>query len=680
MSGGLANKLLVPVPVLLIICLALAWFFVPQSMLELVRANSVQSAVQTVNQFKTVRAYYTENVIKKVVANGGVRPSVNHGREADGIPPPATFLLDLSTLLEDRDTKIGLYSGFPFAGRRDRVLDDFQQEAWAALSANPDAVFSKQQSIDGQTVVRVAIADRMTAEACVSCHNRHPNSPKTDWKLDDVRGVLEVVSNITAPVAAARALSNQILLYGGLVALVVIAVSIYFSRYITGALTGAIAAMGQLAEEGADSTVEIGGLTRRDEFGAMARSLRIFKDNAIEKDRLERARADERAAREAERAAVEEHNRRLQRDIDATVQAAANGDFSGRMDSSIYHGSMKDVCDGLNQLLDTVDSGVSETVEVLAGMARGDLTRRMTGHYQGSFLRLKNDANTMAEQIASIAERIAEVGSAVDQSTFEITAGVGDLSTRTEHQAASLEENTASMEELSATVKQNADNAQEANRVAVEARLAAANGGEVVHEAVQAMSRIEGSSRRITDIVGLIEEIAFQTNLLALNAAVEAARAGDAGKGFAVVANEVRGLAQRSADASKDIKDLISKSDDQVREGVELVNKAGASLGDILNSVKKVADFVSEIATASQEQSGGIDQVSRAINSMEAMTQQNGALVEETTAALQSAQAQVGDLREAVGFFRTGREAMPSADADETGDNGVYERQTAVRP
>jgi methyl-accepting chemotaxis protein len=241
---------------------------------------------------------------------------------------------------------------------------------------------------------------------------------------------------------------------------------------------------------------------------------------------------------------------------------------------------------------------------------------------------------------------------------------VNDLSVRTEHQASSLEETSASMEELATTVRQNADNAQAANQLAAAARDAAQNGGAIAERAIAAMGRIEGGSRQIGEIVGLIQDIAFQTNLLALNAAVEAARAGEAGKGFAVVANEVRALAQRAGQASKDIKGLIINSDSQVKEGVTLVQQAGTSLTDIVASVKKVASLVSEIAAATQEQSSGIEQVSKAVTGMDQMTQQNAALVEETNAALHSAQNQVEELRRTVAFFKTGEaeDAAPQAE------------------
>jgi len=354
------------------------------------------------------------------------------------------------------------------------------------------------------------------------------------------------------------------------------------------------------------------------------------------------------------------------------VHAAGEGDFTQRLDLSNKQGFLHDLGKGMNDLTETVDRGLSQTVRMMSALARGDLTQRVEGEFKGSFLQLKTDANTMADKIRAIARRISGASREVQGATREIASGVADLSARTEHQASSLEETSASMEELATTVRQNAGNAQDANQLASAASTSAVAGGEIATRAVAAMGKIEDSSRQIGDIVGLIQEIAFQTNLLALNAAVEAARAGEAGKGFAVVANEVRALAQRASQASKDIKGLIVNSDNQVREGVTLVKQAGTSLSEIVASVKKVATFVSEIAAATQEQSSGIEQVSKAVSGMDQMTQQNAALVEETNAALHSAQAQVDELRKVVSFFKTGdedtvedqdaHEAMPKSD------------------
>lgn len=356
----------------------------------------------------------------------------------------------------------------------------------------------------------------------------------------------------------------------------------------------------------------------------------------------------------------------IEQQIATVVHAARDGDFSKRIPISDKSCFMRDLSKGMNDLTETVDRGLSETVRMMSALAKGDLTHRVTGEFKGSFLQLKTDANTMADKIRAIARRISGVSGEVQGATREIASGVADLSARTEHQASSLEETSASMEQLATTVRQNAGNAQQANQLAAAASTSAISGGDIASRAVTAMVRIEDSSRQITDIVGLIQDIAFQTNLLALNAAVEAARAGEAGKGFAVVANEVRALAQRAGQASKDIKGLIANSDTQVREGVTLVKQAGSSLTEIVASVKKVATLVSEIAMATQEQSSGIEQVSKAVTGMDQMTQQNAALVEETNAALQSAQAQVDELRNVVGFFKTGNEAAAEPHGPET--------------
>jgi methyl-accepting chemotaxis protein len=373
-----------------------------------------------------------------------------------------------------------------------------------------------------------------------------------------------------------------------------------------------------------------------------------------------------------------------EKQIAGLVHAAGEGDFTQRLDLSNKQGFLHDLGKGMNDLTETVDRGLSQTVRMMSALARGDLTQRVEGEFKGSFLQLKTDANTMADKIRAIARRISGASREVQGATREIASGVADLSARTEHQASSLEETSASMEELATTVRQNAGNAQDANQLAAAASTSAVAGGEIATRAVAAMGKIEDSSRQIGDIVGLIQEIAFQTNLLALNAAVEAARAGEAGKGFAVVANEVRALAQRASQASKDIKGLIVNSDNLVREGVTLVKQAGTSLSEIVASVKKVATFVSEIAAATQEQSSGIEQVSKAVTGMDQMTQQNAALVEETNAALHSAQSQVDELRKVVSFFQTGDgDTVQEQDASEArpkSDNPVRQQfQTLAR-
>ena len=356
-----------------------------------------------------------------------------------------------------------------------------------------------------------------------------------------------------------------------------------------------------------------------------------------------------------EQMAVEEEVARI-------VNSASAGDFSQRLDETNKVGFMLELAKGMNELTRTIEHSLAEVVSLLGALADGNLTKRMNGNFRGIFLKLQTDANRMASEVCSMAQRILRASTAVRGTTREIGNGVADLSGRTEQQASSLEETAASLEQLSATVRQNAENAEAASLSVTAARERAAASGEVAARAIESIGKIEQSSRQITEIVALIEEIAFQTNILALNAAVEAARAGDAGRGFAVVANEVRALAQRSGQALKDVKGLIVSTDTKIKEGVTLVTHAGASLTDIVASVKEVSSLVTEIAAASREQSSGLDHVSRAVSNMDQMTQQNAALVEETNAALHSAQAQVDELLNAVKFFKVGADGFGADD------------------
>jgi methyl-accepting chemotaxis protein len=298
-------------------------------------------------------------------------------------------------------------------------------------------------------------------------------------------------------------------------------------------------------------------------------------------------------------------------------------------------------------------TAVQQTQEVVAATKSNDLTRRIPLEGKsGDIAKLCAGVNGLLDTMVAVVSDIKASAGEVSNAAAEISTSTTDLSQRTEEQAASLEETSASMEEISATVKKNAESAQQANQFASGTREVADRGGEVVAQAVSAMARIEESSRKISDIISVIDEIARQTNLLALNAAVEAARAGEAGRGFAVVASEVRSLAQRSSQAAKDIKDLITNSSNQVREGVELVNKAGASLSEIVESIKKVAGIVSDIAAASSEQATGLDQVNAALSQMDEVTQQNSALVEENAATAKTLEQQSMAMNDRVGAFR----------------------------
>lgn len=341
----------------------------------------------------------------------------------------------------------------------------------------------------------------------------------------------------------------------------------------------------------------------------------------------------------------------IEKEINDLIKAAGSGELNSRINEEDKAGFFKRLSVGLNSLVSIVDDAVADTGQMLSAMATGDLSKRIEKDYQGSFDKLKQDANATADKLTEVMHRINSSATLVASGAEEISQGNTDLSQRTEEQASSLEETASSMEEMTSTVRQNADNAKVANGLAEETRDKALEGGEVVNRAVASMSAINESSKKIADIISVIDEIAFQTNLLALNAAVEAARAGEQGRGFAVVAGEVRNLAQRSAGAAKEIKELIRDSVGKVEDGTLLVNESGATLQEIVSSVQKVTEMISDIAQASEEQSSGIEQVNKAISQMDEMTQQNAALVEEASAAGESMAEQANDMRRLLNFF-----------------------------
>ena len=285
-------------------------------------------------------------------------------------------------------------------------------------------------------------------------------------------------------------------------------------------------------------------------------------------------------------------------------------------------------------------------------IADGDLTHPITASGNDETGQLLQALSTMQSRLATIVGNVRYSAEGVATASAEIASGNNDLSARTEQQASALEETAASMEELGSTVRQNADNARTANQLAMSASTVAQQGGDVVAEVVDTMKGINDSSRKIADIISVIDGIAFQTNILALNAAVEAARAGEQGRGFAVVAGEVRSLAQRSAEAAKEIKGLIGTSVERVERGTALVDKAGATMTEVVSAIRRVTDIMGEISAASSEQSQGVSQVGEAITQMDQATQQNAALVEQSAAAADSLKTQAGQLVDAVAVFR----------------------------
>ncbi len=333
------------------------------------------------------------------------------------------------------------------------------------------------------------------------------------------------------------------------------------------------------------------------------------------------------------------------------LQAVAEADFSKRIDIDSQD-EVGQMAVSVNQAAEAIGVALHEATTVLEAAAGGDFTKQLTINTKGELARMVVALNLAVNQISVALHEVKDVADSVASAAQQLSGASEQLSSGAQEQSSSLEETAASLEEITGTVKQSADNARQANQLAASSRDAAEKGGQVVSTAVAAMGAINTSSKKIADIITVIDEIAFQTNLLALNAAVEAARAGEQGRGFAVVAAEVRNLAQRSATAAKEIKGLIQDSVQKVADGSELVNKSGQTLEEIVNSVKRVTDIVAEIAAASQEQSSGIEQVNKAMMQMDQVTQANAAQTEELSSTAQALAVQAEQLQALVGRFK----------------------------
>jgi methyl-accepting chemotaxis protein len=418
-------------------------------------------------------------------------------------------------------------------------------------------------------------------------------------------------------------------------------------RGIAGPIRRMTGVMSEMAKGRTDR--EVTDTDRLDEIGEMARALEIFRANEIHMRQME-----------AQEQALNRQSKDLQVSISGIVAAAAAGDFSQRIEKSYEDQDLERFASSVNELVESVDRGITEVRRVVAALAEQDLTQDMRGQFQGAFAELQQNVNATMGTLRATMENVRGAAGTISDNSGELSSASNQLARRTEQQAASLEETAAALEEITSTVRMSTDRANEATRMVAETKQSTGRSGGIVRDAIDAMGRIEQSSQKISQIISVIDEIAFQTNLLALNAGVEAARAGEAGRGFAVVAQEVRELAQRSANAAKEIKTLIHTSAEEVKGGVTLVLSTGEALKEIEDLVNRVNDHVASIARAAGEQATALGEINTSVNHMDQMTQQNAAMVEETTAASQVLASESRQLTEILAKFRlNGAAAAP---------------------
>jgi len=549
-----------------------------------------------------------------------------------------------AAMLAEAKDEIGEYGGVFRDALTAQASLDLPPTVRAALDtvqAPLDAYISKAEELVGTAT----LGDLGRAEAGLA------DFDATFKGLEDVMSsVSDAIETATQEVTADASGSSQV---AGVInaatmfltILLVTALVLLARNFISHPLAKMTKAMRDLAN--GKHNIDAKGIQRVTEIQAMQGVIGTYQNALADRARLAEE-ADQSGARMQARAAEADA---LNAELSRVAKAASDGDFSQRINAAQADPGLAALARIFNDLVANVDQVVGETVRVLSGLASADLTVRMRGEYRGALGQLKSDTNAVAERFSDVIAQLRDASGALKTATGEILSGANDLSERTARQATTIQQTAAAMDKLATTVAENAEKAEEASTNAALVSRTADEGGQVMRETTAAMERITQSSGKISNIIGLIDDIAFQTNLLALNASVEAARAGDAGKGFAVVAVEVRRLAQSAASASSEVKELIEQSSNEVAGGSKLVASAASRLDAVVESARRNFDLLAGIAEKSRDQAFSIAEVTTAVRTMDEMTQHNAALVEETNAAIEQTEAQANELDKVVAVF-----------------------------
>jgi methyl-accepting chemotaxis protein len=549
MNKSIIWKLALPVPIAFLVCLAIAWFMIPEIVMGNARDTATDSALQTANQFKVIRSYYTKNVIQKAKANGSLKPAVDHAGVANAIPLPATMILDLSKLLAKNDTTMALYSAFPFPGRKDRVLDDFQKSAWAFLNENPDKVFKREETRNGATSMRVAIADKMVAQGCVDCHNSHPDTPRNDWELGDVRGILEIDSNIGGALAAATDLKNKIILGMVLVGLVIFIIVFFSARSTSIPVRRITEAMNSMAS--GDLAADIPKCKRSDEIGQMSRALGVFQDKLME-------------AKDKERLLMDKLTNEFASTVGTIVESVTAA--SAQLDSTAL--SMSNIAD--------------ETSSRSAAVSAA------------------------SEQASTNVQTVAAASEEMSRSIAEINQQVGMASSSSKQAVSEVKKTGTQMDELAATadkigdvIKMISEIAEQTNLLALNATIEAARAGEsgkgfaVVANEVKNLAGQTGKATE--EIIRQVEEIQSATKQAVVSMANIGKVIKQVDESSTAIAASIEEQGTVTQEISHNVQEAASGTK-EVTRNITAVHQASQETGATSNQVKAAASELSQQA------------------------------------------------------------------------------------
>ncbi len=621
-NSKISSRIVLPLIVGGALCVAVVHHQLLKTADEQAVAATLDLANAVTTQVRVTRGYYAKNVVGPAL-KAELKASQDHADVAGTIPLPATMVHDINDILsEEEDVGIRLYSAYPFPWRKDGgARDDFETKALEFLTANPGEVYWQREVHNGVPSVRVASADLMVAEGCVKCHNSHPDTPKNDWQLGDVRGVLTVnVPTAKAEAAAMTAANRASVVLALVLAMLTGFVAWIVRRYVTRPMAALATASQRVAEGNIDEQYDH---ESSDEIGVVANAFRTMT------------------------ATLQEVNAETHR----LAEAASHGQFDERGDEQRWKGCFGRQVVAFNAALEAYALPTREILSSMQGLADGNLSCRIEGDYRGAFKELTAATNSALEKWSSTIDRVSSSQEVVSTATLRIQSGSHALASGSEQQAASVVEVASSLEELTSMTEQTAENARMAQSLAETSQSAATSGNTAMEELGQAVDDIKHSSEEQAQIIRSIDEIAFQTNLLALNAAVEAARAGDAGKGFAVVVEEVRSLARRSADAARSTSTMIEKSFERTDNCVRTAVDVRKSLDEIVASSDKATAIVSEIASACHEQSQGIEQINIAIGQIETAAQDGAVKNAESASMAEDLLSEVQELSDMVAEF-----------------------------